>query len=89
MWDVSSYLASETFRRQLKSLATGINERIGPVRLMGSWDRDTYGLVYEDFKDRTHLSLSGAEKFTTTVFSCLDEIARQQPIRMTEKPTLR
>ncbi len=80
VWDASSTLSSEKFRRRWKRLADGIHKEIGPVRVIGSWYKEAYDLAYEDFKDSCHLSLSGSKKFTNAVFSNVEKIAQQQPV---------
>jgi len=76
-WDVSKL--SDDFLEQCETVVSELNDSLGPVRVIGSWHREKFGLDYQDFKDSSHLSLSGAEKFTSTLFSDIESIAAMSP----------
>lgn len=76
-WDVSKL--SDDFLEQCETVVSELNDSLGPVRVIGSWHREKFGLDYQDFKDSSHLSLSGAEKFTSILFSDIKAMGDMSP----------
>ncbi|MDI9388225.1 MAG: hypothetical protein QM441_03250 [Synergistota bacterium] len=76
-WDIDA-LEDEFFDRT-DILVRALDDTLGPTRLIGSWEREEYGLEYEDFLDNSHLSASGSEKVTARIFGDLESIRSQRP----------
>ncbi|MDI9371021.1 MAG: hypothetical protein GX181_07625 [Synergistaceae bacterium] len=76
-WDIGS-LEDEFFDRT-DILVRALDDALGPTRLVGSWEREEYGLEYEDFLDNSHLSASGSEKVTPLIFGDIESIRSQRP----------
>lgn len=82
-WDIR--LLGDDFFERTRIAARALDETLGPVRLIGSWKRDAYGLEYTDFLDNSHLSLSGAKKLTASLFKNIASIRSASPIFLEER----
>lgn len=82
-WDMR--LLGDDFFERTRIAARALDEALGPVRLIGSWERGVYGLEYTDFLDNSHLSLSGAKKLTASLFKDIASIRSASPIFLEER----
>ena len=82
-WD--THLLGDDFFERTRIAARALDEALGPVRLIGSWERGVYGLEYEDFLDNSHLSLSGAKKLTASLFENIASVRSASPIFLEER----
>ncbi len=53
-------------------LVSALNNTLGPTPVIGSFWAEDFNLTYKNFYDDTHLSLSGASKFTKALFGNID-----------------
>jgi hypothetical protein len=81
-WDLD--LVGKDFFERARLTAYALDKALGPVRLIGSWEKEGYGLQYTDFMDNGHLALSGAEKLTAALFGDLEAIRPVPPVLLTE-----
>ncbi|MDD5307131.1 MAG: hypothetical protein PHU25_07400 [Deltaproteobacteria bacterium] len=79
---IDVYRTKGEFDGRLRRL---VNARLGPVRVTGSFDSRRYGLTDADFYDLSHLTESGARKFTAKEFASVKRhlLLKPGPLRPT------
>lgn len=77
-----TYTWHKIYKKEAKEydnqLITLLNKEIGDSVIIGSFYPEDYMLNYEDFKDDTHLSHSGALKFTKKIFKNLSDLNNKE-----------
>lgn len=56
-----------------------LNKHLGPVRVVGSFSPERFGLLKKDFYDDNHLALSGAKKYTQQLFENISGHVKLSP----------